>query len=868
MKNNTPSCLISWLFRRFMPWDEWEYFISALQPVYEELYETRGRCYARIWFWRQWIRSLPDFIKNACTGRFTMFLNYLKMSYRNIVKHKGFSFITVFGLAAGLAAFILIALYVQFELSFDRYHENADRIYRMVREKPTSESTVFTKTAVTPAPLGPALKEEFPEVVAYARLFKSQNVLITCGNEHFLERRFYWADPGIFDIFSLPMIKGNPKTALDDPFAILMSERTARKYFGDDDPLGKVVNAFGGNDFKVAGVFSNMPANSHFIMDVIVPYQTFFKITENDITRWGSNFTYTYFMLREGGNPKALENKCPAFLDKYVYQYYDIPDNQKNTVSIQPLTSIHLYSHRNEEIEPNNDITNIILFSSLAVLFLLIACINYMNLVTARSVKRSREVGIRKVIGAQRRQLIKQFLGESVAMTVLAMIFSIILVQLALPAFNRLVERDLSFNPVTSPQLFFSLVVIILVVGLLSGSYPALLISSFKPASVLGGTALGSSKGSPFRNVLVLIQFSITIIFLIFTFIVKAQLHFVKNRDMGYGRDQILTMEVRDMDIGGNIEAIKSELKKHTDILAVSTSYRLPNNIDEHNNAEWPGRPPDKVFHIYYNMADYEFVDLFDIQIVEGRNFSKEFPSDANGAFLVNEAAVKAAEWKSPIGQEFYRYGDKVGKIVGVMKDFHLHSLHRPIDPLYIYLDPGHFSYISIKMKSTDIPATIDYVKGVMKKIVPNCPFEYTFFDEVFARDYHTEQRMSTIFGSFAILAIIVACLGLLGLASYTTEQRTKEIGIRKVLGASEPKIFLLLSKEFLKWVVLSNIIAWPIAYIIIRQWLQGFAYRVNIGITIFAFAAVLALGIAILTVSYQTIKAARANPVNALKYE
>ncbi len=797
-----------------------------------------------------------------------MILNYLKISYRNILKHKGFSFITVFGLAAGLAAFIIIALYVQFELSFDRYHENADRIYRMVREKPTSVSTVFTKTAVTPAPLGPALKAEFPEVVSYARLFKSQNVLITFGEEHFLEKRFYWADPGIFDIFSLPMTKGDPETALDDPFAILMSERTARKYFGDNDPLGKVVNVFGGNDFKVAGVFSDMPANSHFIMDVIVPYKTFFKITKNDIARWNSNFTYTYFMLQEGGDAKALENKCPAFLDKYVYQYYDVPNHQKNTVSIQPLTTIHLFSNRNQEIEPNNDITNIILFSSLALLFLLIACINYMNLVTARSRKRGREVSIRKVVGAQRRQLIKQFLGESVAMTVLAMIFSLIIVQLTLPAFSQLIERDLSFNPVTSPQLFISLVVIILLVGLLSGSYPALRISGFKPAAVLSGTASGSSKGPSFRNILVLTQFSITIIFLIFTFIVNAQLNFVKNRDMGYGRDQILTMNVQDSAIGRNIQALKAELKKHTDIMAVSTSFRLPNNIDVHNNAHWPGRPPDKVFHIYYNIADYEFVDLFDIQIVKGRNFSREFPSDANGAFLVNEAAGKAAGWESPIGQEFYRYENKIGKIVGVMKDFHLHSLHRSIDPLYIHLDPGVYSYISIKMKSADIPATINFVEGVMKKIVPNCPFEYTFFDEVFARDYHTEQRMSTIFGSFATLAIIVACLGLLGLASYEAEQRTKEIGIRKVLGASGPKIFLLLSKEFLKWVVLANIIAWPIAYMIIRQWLREFAYRVNIGITIFVFATVLALAIAILTVSYQSIKAARTNPVNALKYE
>jgi putative ABC transport system permease protein len=868
MKNNLPPRLIGWLYQRFMPREDWDYFINAILPVYQEMVNTKGKFSAQLWFWKHWWRSIPDFIKNAFTGSLTMVKNYFKISYRNIKKHKGFSFITVFGLATGLAAFILIALYVQFELSFDTYHKNAPNIYRMVREKPTTESKLFTETAVTPAPLAPALAEEFPEVLSTTRLFKSQHVLVSYKDKNFLQDRFFWADASILEMFTLPLLKGNPKTALDNPSAILLSAATAKKLFGTENPLGKIVKAFGQDGFKVTGVFSDMPKNSHFIMDLIVPYETFFKITKNDINRWGSNFTYTYFMLREGTDPWSFEDKLPAFLDKYVYQYYDVPDHQKNTVSIQPLTSIHLHSHRNEEIESNNDMTNILLFSSLALLFLIIACINYMNLVTARSGQRGLEVGIRKVVGAQRRQLIKQFLGESVVMTIVAMIFSIILVHITLPAFNQLVERDLQFNPIASPELFFSLTVIVLLVGLVSGSYPALFISAFKPISVLGGFSRGKSKGVSFRNALVLTQFSVTIVFFVFAFMVRTQLSYVKNRDMGYSREQILTMKVRDRAISQDIQALKTELMRHSDIVSVSTSFRLPNNIDEHNNAHWTGRDPDHIFQIYYNMADYNFVDLFDIEIVKGRNFSKDFPSDAQGAFLVNEAAVRAAQWENPIGQEFFRYGDKKGKIVGVMKDFHLHSLHRPIDPLYIYLDPNFFSYISIKLKPVNLSQTINYIKRIFKKVSPSYPFDYTFFDKIFEQDYNTEQRLGTIFSSIALLAIVTACLGLLGLASYAAEQRTREIGIRKVLGASVPKIFILLSKDFLKWVLLSNLIAWPVAYLIVNEWLQSFAYRANIALFSFINATIIAVVIALITVSFQTIKAARANPANSLKYE
>jgi putative ABC transport system permease protein len=521
-----------------------------------------------------------------------------------------------------------------------------------------------------------------------------------------------------------------------------------------------------------------------------------------------------------------------------------------------------------QEIEANNDMKYIILFSSIAFLILFIACINYMNLATARSLRRGKEVGMRKVVGAQRRQLIVQFLGESVAMAVLAMVFSIMMVLMALPAFNSLVERQLSFNPILNPQLFLGLVFITLFVGLFAGSYPSMRMSGFRPISVLSGAFTRSSRGSLLRYVLVLVQFSITIILIICTIAVREQLKFIKNMDMGYTKEQVITLPVRGGSIRQSIQTIKTELLQYSDIIAVSTSGRLPNNIDTFTSRDWTGRNPNEPIPIYYNTADYDFIDLFGMQIVQGRNFSRDFPSDEKGVFLVNEAAVKVAGWESAIGRKLTHWRGDTGEIVGVIKDFHLHSLHRPIEPLYVFLDIRTFSNISIKVKSANIPATIDYVEGVMKKFSPSYPFSYSFFDEEFERAYFTEQRMGRVFSSFAVLAIFIACLGLFGLSAFAAEQRTKEIGIRKVLGASDSKIFLLLSREFMRWVLLANIIAWPVACVVMNKWLQNFAYRIHIGIVMFLISGGTALLIAFLTVSYQSIKSAQANPVESLRYE
>ena len=857
-KYRHPPKIAGWFIRRMFPDRGRCSILGDMIETYRYLAEEMGLFRARIWFWSQCVKAFPHFFIEEMHWRIQMFKNYTLVTMRNLKKNSTYSLLNIIGLAIGMTAFILISLYVQYELSFDRHYKHADRIYRVIREG----------RAFTPPPLGPELKEKIPEVEMVSRSLRSNNTLVSHEQNHFLEEEFYWVDPEMLEIFSIPFIKGNPETALNDPSAIVLSQKTAIKYFGDADPMGKTLTVSERYDFKVSGVFENMPANSHFVMDLAIPYETYFRVTNNDITSWSSNYSYTYLLLHEGSDPQEMENKISPLIEIPLLKSTGMEEPYPKYFFIQPMTEIHLHSHLEQEIGVNNDMKYILLFSSIAFLILFIACVNYMNLATARSLRRGKEVGLRKVVGAQRGQLIAQFLGESVAMALLAMIVSILLVVAALPAFNSLVQRQLGLNPLHNPQLFLGLVFTTLFVGLFAGSYPAMRMSGFRPISVLSGAFSRSTKGSSLRNVLVLVQFAITIFLIVCTIAVRDQLKFIKTVDMGFTKEQIITLPVRLGSIRQNIQSIKTELLQYTDITAVSTSGCLPNNIDTFTSRDWTGRNLKEPIPIYYNTTDYDYIDLFDMQIVQGRNFSREFPSDETGVFLVNETAVKVAEWESPIGRKLTHWNGKTGEIVGVIKDFHLHSLHRPIEPLYVFLDNRNFSNIAIKIKSAKIPATIDHVKGVMKKFSPSSPFFYSFFDEVFERAYFTEQRMGRIFGAFAILGIFIACLGLFGLTTLAAEQRTKEIGIRKVLGASDSKIFLLLSKEFIRWVLVANLIAWPLAYFAMNKWLQNFAYRIHIGIVAFLISGGTAFLIAYLTVSYQSIKSARANPVDSLRYE
>jgi putative ABC transport system permease protein len=798
-----------------------------------------------------------------------MLKNYLITALRNIRRQKGYSFLNITGLAIGITCFILISLYVQNELSYDKYHKDSDKIYRVCSEHPFVYHGK-NQSAITPAPLAPALVGDLPEVVSSVRFTDDSNVLLSADDNKFLEESVYFASPGIFNVFSFHLLKGDPQNVLTDPYSLVLSERMAEKYFGDEDPVGKILKFEDRHDFKVTGVVKDMPKNSHFIADFIAPFKTYGSIYNQDFSSWMQSGYYTYIKLRENTDSKELEGKLQGYMEK---AFRDGQDREGFRYFLQPLTKIHLHSDLIGEISVNNDIKSIYIFSFIAFLILIIACINYMNLITARSSKRGKEVGIRKVVGARRSQVIKQFFGESIILASLALLFSLFLVRLILPVFNTFVERNLRLNLIKDPQFSLWLVGILVFTGILAGCYPALVLSSFKPVSILRGWVKKRPQGISLRNILVVVQFSISITLVICTLVIRNQLHYIKNRDVGYRKDQIITMRVRNPQIGRNLPLIKNELREHSSVVSVCSSSNLPHRITDLTPARTPQAAKNESFAMYQSTVDYDFVDLFEIDIVKGRNFSRDFPSDSEGAFLVNETAVKALGYSQPLGKEIvtpvHGGGERRGRIIGVMKDFNMLSLHQNIEPLGLTLDAeGRQRYLSIKIRGTDIPEIIKFIREKMEVVSSIYPFEYQFFDDVFARVYHNEQKAGKMFNTFTLLALVIACLGLLGLTSFATEQRTKEIGIRKVLGSSISGIIVLLSKEFTKWVLLANIFAWPVAYFVMNRWLQNFAFRVRIDPGTFVISGFLTLMMALLTVSFQSTKAAHANPVDSLRYE
>jgi len=861
-----------WVLKKLLPRNDSPNLEGNFQELYKLIFQKKGKVYATTWIWGEIIKSFPGLFSATFFWRFTMFKNYLKIALRNLKRNKTYSFLNLSGLAVGMAGFILILLYIQFELSFDKYHKNAGRIYRVAWELPHGHTHSGKTTATGQfAVLGPTLVKEFPEVISSVRLKKDSDTLISLNNDSYLENNVYFTDPEIFNVFSFLLVKGNPKTALTNSNSVILSQTMARKYFGDQNPMGKTIQYGTKHTLKITGVLKNIPGNSHFTMDFIIPFKKYEQLVDYDLTKWNYRICLTYLLLSKNANPEELTKKLPAFFKKHK------PDlassGRVNKHFLQPLTKIHLYSNCDGELGVNNDIKNIYIFFSIAFLILIIACINYMNLATARSAQRGKEVGIRKVVGAQRRQLIQQFVGESMVLTVIALVLAITLVTLALPVYNSFTEREMAISFENSHQLSLLIIPVVIFVILFAGSYPAFYISSYPPVSTLKGSFKGSLRGRRLRSVLVVSQFSISIILIISTMVIKNQINFMIKTDVGYNKEQILTIRTN-KESHEKLEVIKNELKKHSNILSISSSTYLPSQIDDQSNLDWPERPKDLAyFDIYMNIVDYDFVNLYEMEIVEGRNFSKDFPSDARGAFILNESLVKTLGWDSPIGKEVtrprFRRSSIKGKVVGVVKNFNFHSLHRDIQPLFLFLDPKDRQYrLSVRLKGTDIKGTVQFIEKKIKEFAPSYPVEYSFFDDIFNKAYKSEQKIGGLINVFAVLGIFIASLGLFGLAAFTAEQRTKEIGIRKLLGARVSGIVILLSNEFSKWILISNIIAWPVAWFIMYKWLQNFAYRIPLGLWFFVFSAVIALFVALLTIVAQTLKAARAKPVDSLKYE
>jgi len=801
-----------------------------------------------------------------------MLKNYLKIAYRNIKKHMGYSLINVAGLAIGMACCILILLFVFDELSYDKFHENHDRIIRVTRKWFNEDGVVNLHLGHVAPPVAPLLKNDFPEIIHAVRIIGIGGLLVGNDSAFYEETRFFFAEEDIFKVFTFDMIAGDPETALRDPFSVVITDEMAERYFGTEDPIGKSLTIQASSqkaDMKVTGVIKPLPHNSHFHTDFLGSFKTYEAVVgDRELQSWASNNYATYLLLPEDYDINRLKSQLDPFIDRHMSE----GRSARTKLELQPLTDIHLYSHLDSEIEANSDITYVYVFSIIALFVLLIACVNFMNLATARSAGRAKEVGLRKVIGAQRPQLIRQFLSESIITAVISLLIALGIVLLVLPKFNQFVGRDLFLNISENISLFFFLFFIAIFVGLVSGIYPAVFLSAFKPVRVLKGNLDAGRKGLSFRTVLVVFQFATSIILIICVGIVSSQLDYMQSRNLGFDEEHVVVLPSSPAIIF-RLEGFKTRLLQNPNILSVSAAKRVPSGrlLDSSGARVLSGETSQPInFRIAQLMVDYDYIPTFKMEMAAGRNFSRDMGTDPDQAFILNEAAVKRIGWKSAeeaIGKGF-GYGQRNGQITGVVKDFHFESLHQEISPIVMFLSKTDLAQISIRIGPENIPQTMAFLKDIWAELRPNYPFSYYFIDENFDQLYRSEENLQRIFSYFAFLSVLIGCLGLFGLASYSAERRTKEIGIRKVLGASATGLAILLSKELTKWILLANVIAWPAAYLIMSRWLQNFAYRSGIAFGTFLIAGGIAWVIAFLTVSYQAIKASLADPIAALKYE
>ncbi len=796
-----------------------------------------------------------------------MLKNYLKIALRNLRRHKAYTFINVLGLAVGLACCLLILFYVQDELSYDTYHEKADRIHRLVR----------SRSAYTAAPMAPALVAEMPRVSHAARIQKFNDVLILNGDEKRFTETVFAADTSLFDIFSFTFVRGHPKTALSRPDGLILTESAVQKYFGEEDPMGKALILVDDEPITltVTGVLEDLPRTSHFRFDLLASFKWVEQST-NRLENWTTNWLFTYFLLEEGTTAAQVEAQLPVFFERHTGEAWD-------HFRVQPLLDIHLRSTGlTQDIAPQGSMAYLLIFSAVALLILVVACINFMNLSTARSAGRAREVGMRKVLGARRGQLIRQFLGESFVMAFGSLVLALGLTVLLLPAFGTLTEKELVVGFDTVGFIVPVLFGLIVLVGLLAGSYPAFFLSAFEPIDTLKGRLGRGTAGGFLRKSLVVFQFAVSVFLILGTLVVAGQLAYVKNARLGFDKEQVVVLPFG-AELEQRHETIKQALLRHPKVHRVSASGNVPGHdvSDFYFRPEGLSATGDDLPGWDTYFIDADFVETLRLEIVEGRAFSKELVSDER-AFILNETAVAEAvamvgeAWQSPVGKqlEFYVPGAegwrvlKSGTVVGVVKDFHYRSLHEEIGPLVLQVFPPAFGDLLVKVGTDDLGSTLAFLEQQWQTLGPDRPFEYFFLDQDYDRLYSAEERVGELFGFLAFLTILIACLGLFGLAAFMAEQRTKEIGIRKVLGATVPGIILLLSKEFTRLVVVAFVIAAPVAYIAMNGWLEDFAYRIEISWWIFLAAGLSALLIAWLTVSYQAIKAALTNPVKALRYE
>jgi putative ABC transport system permease protein len=814
-----------------------------------------------------------------------MYKNYFKIAFRSLLKNKVYSFVNILGLAMGFACCTLIALFIKDEWGYDRYHAQADNIYRVTRDFLSKDGSVSLHLGHVAPPFAPLIKNDFPDVKYAVRVLETGSLFAIQENgrqvKAFNEEKVNFAEAEVFKVFDIPLLSGKVETSLNEPFTMLLSDRMAEKYFDKQDPIGKILRTNNQYDVRITGVFKSFPKQSHWHPDFLVSFKTLEDSTlygkRNLETNWGNNAFATYLLVNEDFSKERTEALFPKFLDKHMGATATANGNPMPStytyLYLQKLTDIHLHSHLDSEVEANGDIKFIYLFSAIGLFILLIACINFMNLSTARAANRAKEVGVRKVVGAVKAHLIGQFLSESIIVAFLSLILGCGIAFLTLPLLNTFTDKTMTINLFTNWTEFLLLLAFALVTGILAGVYPAFVLSAFRPAHVLKGQMSSGSANAPLRKGLVIFQFGISVVLIVATGLVFQQLNYMNSKDLGFKKDQIVNLPYY-RELGDNYDAFYNELTKNTLIKNVSRSSRLPSTrLLDSNDARAQVGKSDSISAtsvvIKMVMTDHHFLDTYQMPLVAGRTFSKEIGTDDTTAFVLNEASVKMIGWKSAeeaINQPF-GYGNRNGKIIGVVKDFHFESLHQEIVPIVFFLNPRFYNNLSIKLQG-DTKPSLAHVEKVWNQFLPNRPFEYEFLDQRFGQLYESEQKQGNLFIIFSSLAIFIACLGLFGLASYSTLQRTKEIGIRKVMGASIGQIIFLFFKEFAILIGIANLVAFPIAYYTMNEWLENFAYRVGIGGSVFGLAVFISIAIALLTISLQTIKAAVANPVKSLRSE
>jgi putative ABC transport system permease protein len=808
-----------------------------------------------------------------------MFQNYFKTALRNLWRSKGFSAINIFGLAVGLATCLLIVLYVTDELSYDKWNVKADRIYRLDAEIKFGGNHMFL--AVAPPLAGPSMLQDYPEVQQYTRFRYASSLLVRKGNLNIREESVIYTDSSFFDVFTMPLISGDARTALTTPHSMVITEKIARKYFNRVDVAGRILVINDSIQYKVTGVIRNMPAQSHFHYEIFLPMLQLKSSRATD--EWLSHNYNTYIVLKEGTDAARLEAKLPGMVEKYMAPLVkhvvnlDMKEFSKTggilAFSLTPLTAIHLHSNRTAEMDANGNIQYVYIFSGIAAFILLIACINFMNLSTARSSNRAKEVGVRKVMGSLRGQLIIQFIVESTVISFISLLLAVGIAVLMLPLFNQLAGKEISIGFLSRPWLVPSLLVLGVVVGLLAGSYPAFFLSAFRPIAVLKGNLSAGFKTGWLRNALVVFQFGVSIFLIVGTAVIYQQLGFIRNKNLGYDRSHVLVLGTL-YPLGSQARAFREDLLKMPGVDGATMTGYLPTSNDRNSNAFFRTPALDQKDAIIMQTwaVDDNYVSVLGMQVEQGRDFSRSFLTDSNG-ILINSTTARILGAGDPIGKKLYQLDDVMTKkvvewhVVGVVKDFNFNSLREVVTPIALYLreDKGN---LALRVRSENIPRLISQIENKWKSMAPGQPFSYSFMDDDFNAQYKAEGRMGGISLSFSLLAICIACLGLFGLAAYAAEQRTREIGIRKVLGATVTNIFGLLSKDFLVLVLVAALIAFPFAWWAMHRWLQDFAYRISIGWKVFGLAAVLASGIALFTISFQAFKAALASPVRSLRSE